>query len=128
MSDHAHEQRSPVESATLQRVGSQDRDERSTMLDSQTTAKDCARIRMDQAEVTEIFQRHINWRQVMKDLSESGYGTYRVSQVLGVQYWTARNWAVNGGEPGHANGEALLELHKLAAEKPQPVGVPDGEQ
>lgn len=62
-------------------------------------------------EEIKIFERReTNWAQIMFELRGRGICTGRVARHLGVQHSVATNWS-KGGEPKHAVGEALLDLH-----------------
>lgn len=62
-------------------------------------------------EELKIFERRrTNWVQIMFDLRSRGITINRVARHVQVQYCVAKNWS-EGGEPKHAVGEALLDLH-----------------
>lgn len=51
--------------------------------------------------------QHINWPQVIEDLSAAGLGMKRLAKRLGVGWSTVRGWK-RGSEPSHADGEQVL--------------------
>lgn len=57
-----------------------------------------------------VYPARVDWRQVLRDLAGAGVSPYRVSQLMGVAWSTVQHWQADG-EPGHANGQALLTIH-----------------
>lgn len=75
-----------------------------------------------------VFPPRVDWAVIMTDLTQVGWGPYRVSLCLGAALSTVQNWA-EGGEPRYGYGDALLRLHALVcgrelAEKRQSEAKP----
>lgn len=51
--------------------------------------------------------QHINWPEILEELSAAGLGMKRLAKLLGVGWSTVRGWK-RGSEPSHADGELVL--------------------
>lgn len=57
-----------------------------------------------------VYIIRVNWRQIFLDLSTQGISGYRVAQLMQIEWSTVQHW-LNGGEPRHGYGQALLSIH-----------------
>lgn len=57
-----------------------------------------------------VLRQRVRWTDVMADLNAAGVSGYRVANLLACEWSTVQRW-MQGSEPRHSYGAALLELH-----------------
>lgn len=57
-----------------------------------------------------IYPAVLNWADILADLNAAGISGYRVAALMGIQWGTVGRW-LEGSEPRHSYGQALLALH-----------------
>lgn len=57
-----------------------------------------------------VHWQRVDWRGIFQDLRDSGFPAYRVAGCIGREWSTVQRW-VEGVEPRHSDGEAILALH-----------------
>lgn len=64
------------------------------------------------ADVLElVYPICYDWKRCLTELRAEGWTPYRVAMHFGIDPPTVYSWE-KGSEPGHANGAALIALHR----------------
>jgi hypothetical protein len=58
-----------------------------------------------------IFPQRLPWRAIADEIKEAGLPYNRQASALGKNWSTFQRW-LDGAEPRHSDGEALLLLHR----------------
>lgn len=57
-----------------------------------------------------VLRHRVDWAAVLADLREAGVSGYRLANIMTISRSTVQHW-VDGGEPTHSYGVAILEVH-----------------
>lgn len=57
-----------------------------------------------------VLRHRVDWRAVLEDLRGCECSGYRLAALLGIEWSTVQRW-LQGSEPRHSYGVAILEVH-----------------